>query len=326
MASSAASSTVNNTSLAWIVVLLCCCSAVCAQLRPDFYDKTCPQALSIVNATIKQVLARDPRMGASLLRLHFHDCFVNGCDGSVLLDDNGTFIGEKTAGANANSARGFDVIDNIKTQIEKVCSGVVSCADILTTATRDAVVQLGGPRWAVMLGRRDSRSASLSAANRNLPGPGSSLAGLNSAFAAQGLSAQDVIALSGAHTIGQASCRFFRTRIYNESNIDKSFAASLQKTCPFNSGSGDNNLSPLDAVTPNFFDNTYYKSLTTKKGLFHSDQELFNGGSADAKVTVYSNNQTAFFNDFVAAMLKMGNIKPLTGTQGEVRKNCRRMN
>ncbi|KAH9305833.1 hypothetical protein KI387_010237, partial [Taxus chinensis] len=80
-------------------------------------------------------------MGASLLRLHFHDCFVNGCDGSILLDGSASLTGEKTAQPNANSARGFDVIDTIKTQVEATCSGVVSCADILAIAARDSVVE-----------------------------------------------------------------------------------------------------------------------------------------------------------------------------------------
>ncbi|GLJ14490.1 hypothetical protein SUGI_0234300 [Cryptomeria japonica] len=237
--------------------------------------------------------AKEPRMGASLLRLHFHDCFVNGCDGSILLDDTATFTGEKSAGPNLNSARGFDLIDRIKTRIENVCKNVVSCADILAIAARDSVVRLGGLSWAVRLGRRDSRTASLSGANNNLPGPGSSLGSLISAFSAQGLTTQDMVALSGAHTIGQARCLFFRSRIYNETNIDKAFAASMQANCPFTSGSGDNNLSPLDKITPNGFDNVYYQSLTTKKGLFHSDQELFNGGLTDTQVRTYSINQTA---------------------------------
>jgi hypothetical protein len=58
-----------------------------------------------------------------------------GCDASVLLDG-----GEKTAPANSNSLRGFEVIDNIKTQLESSCPGVVSCADILSVAARDSVV------------------------------------------------------------------------------------------------------------------------------------------------------------------------------------------
>ncbi|KAJ8480286.1 hypothetical protein OPV22_024013 [Ensete ventricosum] len=122
------------------------------QLSPSFYSQTCPTLQTIVGLTMRTTLLLDPRMGASLLRLFFHDCFVNGCDASVLLDDTATFTGEKNAGPNANSLRGFGVIDTIKTTVELVCPGTVSCADILALAARDGVALLGGPSWTVALG------------------------------------------------------------------------------------------------------------------------------------------------------------------------------
>ncbi|KAF5821063.1 putative peroxidase [Helianthus annuus] len=293
------------------------------QLTANFYARTCPNFRSIITRAVNTAVANEARMGASLLRLHFHDCFVNGCDASVLLDDTANFTGEKTAGPNSNSIRGFNVIDTIKTQLERQCPGVVSCADILAAAARDSVVALRGPGWNVLFGRRDSTTASLSAANSNLPSPTSSLSTLISSFSNQGFTANEMIALSGAHTIGQARCTTFRNRLYNENNINASFAAALRPNCP--SSGGDNNLSPLDS-TATSFDNRYFNDLINQRGLLHSDQELFNGGSADAQVRTYSSNPATFNREFASAMVKMSNLGPLTGSSGQVRTNCRRTN
>lgn len=65
---------------------------------------------------------------------------LQGCDGSVLLDDTPTLTGEKTAAPNNNSIRGFEVIDTIKSSVEAICPQVVSCADILAIVARDSVV------------------------------------------------------------------------------------------------------------------------------------------------------------------------------------------
>lgn len=132
--------------------------------------------------------------------------------------------------------------------------------------------------------------------------------------------------IEGAHTIGQARCTSFREHIYNGTNIDSSLAQTRQSNCPSTSGSGDDNLAPLDLQTPTVFDNYYYKNLVGKKGLLHSDQELYNGGSTDSQVSSYGNSQGSFFSDFAAAMIKMGDISPLTGSSGEIRKNCRKVN
>ncbi|KAI8013157.1 Peroxidase 4 [Camellia lanceoleosa] len=325
MASSSPSSMVINVSFVLFVFLLMNSSS--AQLSTNFYSKTCPKLLDTAKSVVKYAVSKERRMGASLLRLHFHDCFVNGCDGSILLDDTSSFTGEKTAGPNNNSVRGFNVINDIKSKVEGICPGVVSCADIVAIAARDSVEVLGGPTWEVKLGRRDSKTASFSAANSGvIPPPSSTLDNLINRFQAVGLSTKDMVALSGAHTIGQARCLLFRTRIYNETNIDSSFAKKKQGSCPFPSGSGDNNLAPLDLESPTVFDNEYYKNLINQKGLLHSDQILHNGGSTDSLVEKYSQSSNTFNSDFTAAMVKMGDISPLTGSKGEIRKKCWKVN
>ncbi|CAN1349009.1 Peroxidase 52 [Linum perenne] len=266
-------------SLALLLVLLPFSNA---QLTTSYYSKSCPHLNDVVFSAVQSAVRKEARMGASLLRLFFHDCFVNGCDGSVLLDDTSSFTGEKNANPNRNSARGFEVIDDIKAAVEKACPGVVSCADVLAVSARDSTVLLGGPSWNVKLGRRDARTASQSAA---------------------------------------------KPRIYNENNIDGSLARTRQSNCPRQNGTGDNNLAPLDFQTPTSFDNRYFGNLVGNRGLLHSDQQLFSGsGSTDSIVRSYSGNEGAFRSDFAAAMIKMGDISPLTGSRGEIRRNCRRAN
>jgi peroxidase len=311
------------SSLCVVLLLLPFTTLVLAQgwLSSDFYDKSCPKFEEIVRSIVGNAISSDRRMGASLLRLHFHDCFVEGCDGSVLLDVQG---GEMESVHNANSLRGFEVIDLIKEQVENACPGVVSCADILAVAAKESVVKMGGPSWDVGLGRRDSTSRpSSDSADVNLPFATDDVQNLVSLFASKGFSVRDLVALSGAHTVGQARCIRFRDRAYTERNIVPGFAQYLQSICPANSG--DNNLGSLDFRSPNDFNNDYFVGLTKFEGLLHSDQVLYTGrlSLTDALVRQYANQQRFFFNDFSGAMFKMSRLSVLTGDSGTIRYKCR---
>ncbi|AQK40680.1 peroxidase 40 precursor [Zea mays] len=308
-------------------------------LGADAYRSTCPRAEEIIRAAVERAVAADPRMAASLLRLHFHDCFVNGCDGSVLLDDKPFFIGEKTAVPNANSIRGFEVIDAIKTELERECPDTVSCADLLAIAARDSVVVSGGPSWEIEVGRKDSRTASLQGANTNLPAPTSGVDTLVQKFRNVGLSTKDMVALSGAHTIGKARCTSFSARLAGAGGVseggagafkDLTFLQSLQQLCTGSAGSA---LAHLDLATPATFDNQYYINLLSGDGLLPSDQALASsaavpGVEADVAslVATYAFDASVFFQDFAESMLRMGRLAPGVGTSGEVRRNCRVVN
>ncbi|XP_059669817.1 peroxidase 2-like [Cornus florida] len=309
-----------------LVLFALASTAFSSPLSPCYYNKVCPNALPTIKQVVEDAVQKERRMGASLMRLHFHDCFVNGCDASILLDPTSTIDSEKNSIHNANSARGFEVIDKIKSEVDKVCGGpVVSCADILAVAARDSVVLLGGPTWKVQLGRRDSTTANRTAADNDIPAPSMDLPALINNFKKQGLDVKDLVALSGGHTLGFAQCRAFRDRIYNDTNIDTAFAGQRRSTCPRSSPSGDSNLATLDP-TAALFDTKYYSNLVKKKGLLHSDQALFNGGETDGLVKSYVTNAGAFSTDFTNSMIKMGNIKPLTGKKGQIRLNCKMVN
>ncbi|CAJ1962918.1 unnamed protein product [Sphenostylis stenocarpa] len=322
------------------VTALCCALVVLgvfplslhAQLDPSFYRDTCPKVHSIVREVVRNVSKKDPRMLASLIRLHFHDCFVQGCDASILLNNTATIVSEQEALPNNNSIRGLDVVNDIKTAVENACPGVVSCADILTLAAEISSVLGGGPDWKVPLGRRDSLTANRTLANENLPAPFFNLTRLKAAFSKQGLDTTDLVALSGAHTFGRAHCSFITDRLYNFSGtgkpdptLDTTYLQQLRTQCP---QGGPNNLVNFDLTTPDVFDKAYYSNLQAKKGLLQSDQELFSTPGADTIgiVTRFNGDQKVFFDAFEASMIKMGNIDVLTGKKGEIRKHCNFVN
>lgn len=305
----------------------------------DYYKERCPMVEEIVQRQIQIAILKDPRMAASLLRLHFHDCFVMGCDASVLLDSFEGMVSEKQATPNLNSLRGFEVIDEIKCILEEACPHTVSCADVLAIAARDSVALRGGPWWNVYLGRKDSLKASFNGANQFIPIPNSSLETLIANFKVQGLDIGDLVALSGSHTMGKARCVSFRQRIYDSNSEEESveyyrhsdrtkiFTRVLQSICP--QSGRDNAIAPLDYKTPTRFDNHYYRNIVEGKGLLQSDNVLVSQdyeGEIRKHVWGYAKDQQHFFESFANSMIKMGNINVLTGQEGEVRKSCRFVN
>ncbi|XP_062076778.1 peroxidase A2-like [Humulus lupulus] len=324
------------TALLYVVLIIGGISGSYGQLSPTFYDETCPNVTNIIQDIVADVLTNsDPRIGASLIRLHFHDCFVHGCDGSLLLDNdtaNG-IVTEKDAGGNRNSARGFDVVDRIKAALEQACPATVSCSDLLTIASERSVFLSGGPGWTNQLGRRDGRIANLSGA-QILPAPFDTLDLIKRKFSDLKLDPIDLVALSGAHTFGRGRCVTFSGRLFNFSGtgqpdptIDANYLKFLQDLCP--QGGNASVLTNIDPTTPDQFDNKYYSNLQANKGLFQSDQELFSTPGADDViefVNKFSANQTAFFESFVSSMIKMGNLSLITGSDGEIRLDCKRVN
>ncbi|XP_072146650.1 peroxidase 15 [Setaria viridis] len=241
-----------------------------------------------VRLIIQQELAAVPGVLAGLLRLHFHDCFVNGCEGSLLLDGTAK-LSEKEANPNKGTERLYPVVDNIKAAPEDACPGVVSCADILALAAKASVELM-----------------------RNLRG-------------------------AHTYTIGRAHYQSIQDRLYNlkatgqpDPTLDQAHLAELREHCP--SATSDSTcLIELDPDTPDTFDNRYYVNLLGKRGLLRSDHAMFSALEEGAESTgpivgQFASSQADFFQSFATAMVRMGNIAPLTRSMGEVRRNCRVVN
>jgi peroxidase len=296
-----------------------------------FYEKSCPDLEYIVKTTLEEALDEDITQAAGLLRLHFHDCFVQGCDGSVLLTGSKSNPSEQQAPPNLTlRARALKLINEIKTAVEASCRGVVTCADLLALAARESVAKAGGPKYPVPLGRRDSLGfATQSVVLANLPSPTFDVTQLMNIFSHKGFSLTDMVALSGGHTIGRAHCNSFDNRLYNKTtgkaimaqNLANSLADDLYSLCPTVNNTVD--FTNLDVKTPNAFDKKYYVNLQKNKGLLTSDQSLYTD-STDSEdiVDSFASSQTVFFKKFVVGMHKMGQLDVLTGKKGEIRTTC----
>ncbi|RLN29918.1 peroxidase P7-like [Panicum miliaceum] len=265
-------------------------STASATLQYDFYSSSCPQAEEA------------------------------GCDASILLDQsNSNPQPEKLA----IPLRGYDAVNTIKAAVEAVCPGVVSCADILAYAARDSAMISGGFTFAMPGGRRDGLASDLNDIPASIPSPSMQVQQLISSFGAKGLSAVDLVALSGAHSFGQTHCSFVTPRLYPslDRTMDKAFGGALQNECP-RRGPGGTVLNNNVVTDPNALTNQYYKNVIARQVMFTSDQTLTSSAATAKMVQDNAADPVAWMARFAGAMVKMGGIEVLTGNQGEIRKVC----
>jgi peroxidase len=251
---------------------------------------------------------------------------------------------EKKAVNNIGLA-GFEVIDTIKQKV----GAAASCADILAFAGRDAADILSGGKifYTIPAGRKDGVVSSAAAADANLPESTFDFGQLQTNFAAPGrnFSVEELVVLSGAHSIGVAHLSSYRDRLGADATpIDSDYQSALVKaTPPELLGRGQNPTvpnNPRDAsaafqkdaaydpaavgVSPTrgVLDNSYYHNNLINKVLFKSDWVLRTDGFAASKLQEYKDNAPEWNSDFAAAMVKLSNL-PAQGKNLEIRKNCR---
>ncbi|KAL1816491.1 hypothetical protein ACET3Z_019065 [Daucus carota] len=277
-------------SLKCMELVLCCClilscivstiGASSSPLKVGYYRKSCPRAESIVRHAVNKAASKDPGIAASLIRMHFHDCFVR-----------------------------------------------VSCSDIIAFAARDSALRAGGINYAVPSGRRDGTESVFDEVTQNLPPPSLNAQQLVDNFAKKGLSLDEMVTLSGAHSIGVSHCSSFTDRLYKfnathpqDPSLDPKYAASLKRRCP--KSSAQDRTVNLDSLTPQRLDNQYYVGLKYNRGLLTSDQTLLTSPLTSKNAWNNANYGSNWSAKFAAAMVRMGSIDVLTGKQGEIRRIC----
>ncbi|XP_057803249.1 peroxidase 43-like [Salvia miltiorrhiza] len=319
-------SIINKMGVFVVLVLLKMSYLVAAQLQVGFYAKSCPNVEAIVGGVVREAAASDQTSPAVLLRLHFHDCFVEGCDGSILID-NGAESDEKHAFGH-QGVRGFDIVERAKAELEALCPRTVSCADILALAAREALLLAKGASYEVETGRRDGVVSNVESAD-NMPDATDSIQTLKTKFLQKGLTEKDLVVLSGAHTIGTTACFFMSNRLYNfpadggsDPSINPSFLPELKSMCPKN---GDVNVRlPIDRGSEQVFDSQILQNIRSGFAVLQSDAALYQDDATKAVIDSYFAPLFApsFESDFADSMVRMGRIGVLTGLQGTIRRTC----
>eukprot|EP00253_Pinus_taeda_P023886 PITA_23886 len=290
-------------------IVSCMCVRVEEGTEVGFYSKTCPKAEDIVRSTVEDHVKADLGLAPGLLRLHFHDCFVQGCDGSVLISGSSA---ERSAPPNLG-LRGFEVIDDAKTKVE---------------AESPELFHANGPSWAVATGRRDGLISSSSEVTSNLPSPLESVSVQKQKFADKGLTTEDLVTLTHR--------QFIRYRFYNftstgnaDPTINSANLPQLQSICPVD-GDGTKAVA-LDKGSETNFDASIFKNIRDGNGVLEWDQRLCSDESTKMYVQRYAGSIRGLLGfrfdvAFAKALQKMSNIGVKTGTQGEVRKVCSAFN
>ncbi|KAK1385568.1 Peroxidase [Heracleum sosnowskyi] len=255
-------------------------------LSYGFYKDSCPQVENIVRAHLI-----DPTSAPPLLRLFFHDCQVQGCDASILLDSN-----------NGGTPEIFSIL-----------------------AAREAVALSLGPYISVPLGRRDSSVAPSSEVADALLPPGTiGVDGMLQLFAGKGMTVEESVAIMGAHTLGVTHCVNILDRLAGDTNMSPAFEALLRLSCPFGSFTPNTSF-VLNDPTTLLFDNHYYWNTLRGHGVLKIDADLATNPITSPFVQQFAANQGEFYRAFSSAFVKLSSYGVLTGEQGMIRRSCNKI-
>ncbi|XP_047947695.1 peroxidase 29 [Salvia hispanica] len=296
------------------------------RLSYNFYKESCPQVENIVREGVHSASIFDPTTSAALLRLLFHDCQVQGCDASILLDARNE--PSEVASSKSFGIRKRNIVDLIKASLEQVCPGQVSCADVLVLATRDAVSLSGGPRINVPLGRRDSRGPpNVRLADSSLPPNDIGLKGALKLFSKKGMTVEETVAILGAHTLGITHCFSLRSRLYKPGNaINAGFVNTLKLKCPPYDGNTTSKIKfVVNDLTPIQFDNEYFVNTMRGRGVLSIDAALPLDSRTRPFVEKFASDRNAFYRAFSSAFVKLSSSNVLIGNQGVIRRSCNRV-
>ncbi|CAJ1968491.1 unnamed protein product [Sphenostylis stenocarpa] len=301
-----------------------------SQLQLNYYSTSCPKAEDIIKQQVTELYHKHGNTAVSWVRNLFHDCVVKSCDASLLLETarDGTVVSEQTS-ERSFGMRNFKYVSTIKAAVEQECPLTVSCADIVALSARDGISLLGGPSIEMKTGRRDSKESYAKEVEDLIPNHNDSISLVLSRFQAIGIDLEATVALLGAHSVGRVHCVNLVHRLYPtvDTTLDPARAEYLKRRCPTPNPDPKAVLySRNDLKTPMIIDNNYYKNILQHKGLLTVDEELATDSRTAPYVQKMANDNEYFHQQFSRAIQLLSETNPLTGDEGEIRKDCRYLN
>ncbi|XP_044485393.1 peroxidase 21 [Mangifera indica] len=299
-----------------------------SELQNNYYTESCPNAEEIIKQEVINLYNKHGNTAVSWVRNLFHDCVVKSCDASLFLETvNGTE--SEQASDRSFGMRNFKYVKTIKDALEQECPMTVSCADIVALSARDGIVMLGGPRIEMKTGRRDSKESYLTEVDSSIPNHNDSISSVLSRFQSIGIDVEGTVALLGAHSVGRVHCVNLVQRLYPtvDPTLDPEYAAYLKGRCPTPDPDPKAVLyARNDRETPMIIDNNYYKNVLNHKGLLIIDQQLASDPTTLPYVEKMADDNGYFQDQFSRAILLLSENSPLTGDEGEIRRDCRYVN
>ncbi|XP_058214950.1 peroxidase 21 isoform X2 [Rhododendron vialii] len=297
-------------------------------LQLDYYNDSCPRAEEIIKEQVNNLYHKHGNTAVSWIRNLFHDCIVKSCDASLLLETKYGILSEQSS-EKSFGMRNFKYIVTIKEALESECPLAVSCADIVALSARDGVALLGGPQIAMKTGRKDSKESYAAEVEELIPNHNDTMSSVLSRFQSVGIDTEGTVALLGAHSVGRTHCTNLVDRLYPtvDPSLDPGHAEYLKRRCPSPYPDMEAvEYSRNDLKTPMVLDNMYHKNLLSHKGLLSVDQQLASDPATLPFVEKMASDNGYFLEQFSRAMVVLSENNPITGDEGEIRRDCRYVN
>lgn len=255
---------------------------------PDEAKRTTTEDIAKAKRDLEAMI-REKNCGPIMIRLAWHDagtyCKESGTGGA-----NGSMRFESEAGHGANN--GLHIARGLIEPIQEANPNI-TCADLWQLAAVVAVEVMGGPRVPFRFGRKQAMCPSRATPDGRLPDAHQGTNHLRSIFHRMGLNDRDIVALSGAHTVGRC-------------HPDRSGFEGPWTEHPLEF----NNEYFRDLVNRTWTLKTGYPDIqfTDESGelmMLPSDMALLQDDVFRPIVHEYANDQEAFFRDFVASFQKL---------------------